>query len=387
MESPPAETLFSTFADFLEQSDLPMAAHWGEKLLQLGFSSETFRADADINAVVEVLVSQGVPRILAMDFCRSATRFFHRQHKLASLPLAVFWDAENVRIPAAMAPHTVHSRMRTTLAPFGLLSDLFLYQDPNSGVTLRTRAAMQACGWQMIDTPHVSPQGSHGGNTKEVADKMIIVDALLYCMKHQASGATVCFITADSDFAYLLAKLRSFPAIRTISVIPNMASSSLLGAAANHVLSWNDILGRSLSPASPAKHSDDESSGGSSSNAGSRRPSLDTVSVVKQAVSRRGQAMQIWEDAGVDDSSECDMSSSDDSDSLVLLGVITHCEPEPGAPVLRSLIGTGLKIANPVRFGKGKTRKIFRYAAAAGLVILGGSKDEAWCKRTICKSE
>ena len=63
MDVQPTETLFYTFRDYLDQSDLPAAAQWGEKLLELGVSSETFRVDADTNEVVQVLVSEGVPRI------------------------------------------------------------------------------------------------------------------------------------------------------------------------------------------------------------------------------------------------------------------------------------------------------------------------------------
>ena len=40
MELEPSETLFNTFEDYLEQSTLPAAEKWGEKLLELGVSRD-----------------------------------------------------------------------------------------------------------------------------------------------------------------------------------------------------------------------------------------------------------------------------------------------------------------------------------------------------------
>lgn len=46
----------------------------------------------------------------------------------------------------------------------------------------------------------------HNGR-KEVADKMIIVDAMNFAMQNPA-GATLCFVTGDVDYAYMLAVLQ-----------------------------------------------------------------------------------------------------------------------------------------------------------------------------------
>jgi hypothetical protein len=218
------DTLCFTIADFLSQAHLPAASEWGWKLEELGVSSESFHPDADLFELTKVLVEEGIPRIPAADIVRSAARFFTKQHKLAEKPLAIFWDAENVRIPADLSARNAYERMRKTLSRFGVPRDLFVYQDPSSGVSADTRGELQACGWLCIDTPHIKMSG---GNAKEVADKMIIVDALLYCMNHQSSGATLCLITSDRDFSYLLSKLRGFPEIRTV-VVHNAIFSGLL---------------------------------------------------------------------------------------------------------------------------------------------------------------
>jgi hypothetical protein len=75
---------------------------------------------------------------------------------------------------------------------------------------------------------------------------MIIVDALLYVAHHMAEGGTLCFITGDTDYAYLLSRLRELQKFRTI-LVSNRAKQILDGSA-GYTLSWKrDILG--LDPA------------------------------------------------------------------------------------------------------------------------------------------
>eukprot|EP00957_Ditylum_brightwellii_P045165 3424416-Ditylum_brightwellii.AAC.2 len=54
-------------------------------------------------------------------------------------------------------------------------------------------------GCHLVDCPHVG--------RKEVADKMIIVDAMHFVYMHM-KGATLCFIIGDVDYAYLLSMLK-----------------------------------------------------------------------------------------------------------------------------------------------------------------------------------
>ena len=245
---------------------------------------------------------------------------------------------------------------------------------------------MQSCGWKLIDTPHVHPKGSSELHAKEVADKMIIVDALLYCMSHQ-DGATLCFITADADFAYLLSKLRSFPAIRTIvvhSAVPNVKSSSLLGASANHVLSWDDILGRpsALVPDAAQRNRVAKPPPQAPTVQQPSRPEVQPV--VDYDPQRRRLPDELLSDSDADDSYDYDISASDDPDSLALvLGILIECEEMPGATVLRSLVGSRLKQTNPLRFGKGVVSKTLQTLAREGHIALGGPQGKEWCRRNL----
>jgi hypothetical protein len=121
---------FATLEDWLETSDLPAASTFGEKLVSLGVSAETFRGETD--DLVDLFVHGGIPRLPARDIVKSATKFFAKQHELASLPLAVFWDAENVPIPAKVSGKECHRKMQSSLSGFGALDLLNVYLDVNA---------------------------------------------------------------------------------------------------------------------------------------------------------------------------------------------------------------------------------------------------------------
>jgi hypothetical protein len=73
-----------------------------------------------------------------------------------------------------------------------------------------------------------------------VADKMIIVDAILFAFQHP-DRATLCFITGDVDYAYLLAALQR-PQWRTI-VISRGTMQSMLHVNCDMKMPWEtDIL-------------------------------------------------------------------------------------------------------------------------------------------------
>ena len=94
-------------------------------------------------------------------------------------------------------------------------------------IPIEKRSELQLSGCTIIDTPHLG--------RKEVADKMIIVDALLFAFAHKDTGAAMCFITGDTDFT--LATLRTFPKIRTV-LVSHGRMAPLLGQAAHVVLRW-----------------------------------------------------------------------------------------------------------------------------------------------------
>jgi len=77
---------------------------------------------------------------------------------------------------------------------------------------------------------------------KEVSDKMMIVDAMEFAYTH-LDGASICFITSNVDFAYVLSKLNKSQ-WNTIVISQHPRSDSLLYANCDLKLQWDvHILG------------------------------------------------------------------------------------------------------------------------------------------------
>lgn len=222
--------------DWIERSTLATVQKYQAELIRLGISDETFRHDRPCDEVVELLVNEGkIPRLEASDIVSNAKRFFKKQYDLSILPLAVFWDVENMHIPTQMSGIDVAHAIKSAMRPFGVPTQLTAYFEiTNANVPAEKRSQLQLSGFHLIDTPHI--------NRKEVADKMIIVDALLFVMQHAAEGATLAFITGDTDYAYLLSRLSDMPKVRTI-LVTQQRSLDVLHRAAGALLSWEvDVL-------------------------------------------------------------------------------------------------------------------------------------------------
>jgi hypothetical protein len=357
---------FATLEDWLETSDLPAASTFGEKLVSLGVSAETFRGETD--DLVDLFVHGGIPRLPARDLVKSATKFFAKQHELASLPLAVFWDAENVPIPAKVSGKECHRKMQSSLSGFGALDLLNVYLDVNAqSLPFAKRSDLQLSGWHIIDTPHRGV----GGNRKEVADKMIIVDAMFYAMQRSQTGATLCFITGDADFAYLLSRLQMLQKLRTIvvyNVNPTLKTVNMLEDAATHVLSWADVLGTAVAAPPPPVLA--------LAPAPTATPACSTTSSAAPPPSfSPPQTLTDSDDEDLDD----EISSTDEPDSVALLISILRkldsARDSPGEHK-RSLVGSMMKQVNPVRFRAGSVVKAAVEAAVKGnLVEVGGERD------------
>jgi hypothetical protein len=127
----------------------------------------------------------------------------------------------------------VTSRLKAILAPHGRLVQFRGYASIGLGlIPQQKRSDLQLSGVHLVDAPH--------SGRKEVADKMIIVDAMQFAYTHP-EGATLCFITGDVDYAYLLAVLQR-PQWKTI-VISKGTLSSMLHVNCDCKMRWEtDIL-------------------------------------------------------------------------------------------------------------------------------------------------
>lgn len=218
----------------------PSVQNYVDRLIELGASWDTFlsREPSDIAAD---LVQGGIPLLAARDIVDVARAAAQQSHA----PLAIFWDLENMQIPATSSGRDVSSRLKSILKPYGDLKEFRGYA--SIGLNLipqQKRSDLQLSGCLLVDCPH--------NGRKEVADKMIIVDAMNFAMNNR-EGATLCFVTGDVDYAYLLAVLQRYKQYRTI-VISKGTLQSMLDVNCDMKMRWEtDILQlRSVSTSSNA---------------------------------------------------------------------------------------------------------------------------------------
>ena len=212
----------------LSTQHVSVQAH-ADRLIELGATWDTFRT-REAREVAADLVDGGVPPLAARDIVAVATKAAEQNQG----PLAIFWDLENMPIPATSSGRDVSTRLKAILKPYG---ELVLFRGYASigmnHIPTQKRSDLQLSGCLLVDCPH--------NGRKEVADKMIIVDAMNFAMNHP-DGATLCFVTGDVDYAYMLAVLQRYKQYQTI-VISKGTLQSMLDVNADMKMRWEtDIL-------------------------------------------------------------------------------------------------------------------------------------------------
>jgi NYN domain len=222
------------FEAWVRETPTPCVRRYREELLNLGANFDSFKRDA--SEVVDDLMSGGIPRMAARDVYSAVAEAM----AMRSAPLAVFWDLENLPIPAACTGRYVAARLKTVLAEHGDLVEFRGYASIGlNNIPEEKRSDLQLSGCHLVDCPH--------NGRKEVADKMIIVDAMNFA-NDRPDGAVLCFITGDSDYAYLLSTLQKRPNCRTL-VISNGAGESMLHMNCSVNLRWeSDVLRPAAAP-------------------------------------------------------------------------------------------------------------------------------------------
>jgi NYN domain len=218
-----------SFEEWVKTADYFCFQQWGDKAVELGASWDTFRRRRDKDAIVHDLVQGGIPIMAARDMTEIAAAEVGKSQS----PMAVFWDLENMPIPTDTSGRDITTSLKSILAPHGDLVQFRGYASIGlNNIPEEKRSDLQLSGCHLVDCPH------HG--RKEVADKMIIVDAMLFAFQHP-DCATLCFITGDVDYAYLLAALQR-PQWRTI-VISRGTMQSMLHVNCDMKMRWEtDIL-------------------------------------------------------------------------------------------------------------------------------------------------
>ncbi|TFK55455.1 DUF537-domain-containing protein [Heliocybe sulcata] len=148
--------------------------------------------------------------------------------------VSIFWDFENCTPSSSLDAVALTENIRHIANRFGKVTSFKAYIDLGLLSTkvkpVTFRAQLQASGVLLIDTPH--------RNSKEVADKVIIVDMLAWAMETKAP-ATVILITGDSDFAYAVSVLR-MRLYRVVLITPRISSTIRISACLT--FSWESNI-------------------------------------------------------------------------------------------------------------------------------------------------
>ncbi len=200
------------FGDWIKKATYPCIQAYSDRLIELGASWDSFRREE--KDVIQDLAKSGIPSLAAFDIYKIASEQIAR----SEAPMCIFWDIENVSIPTNVSGRHVAARIKSVLAPHGCLEQFRGYASIGlNHIPKEKRSELQLSGCHLVDCPHAG--------RKEVADKMIIVDAMKFAFSHP-EGATLCFITGDVDYAYLLSTLQK-PQWRTIVISKGLLQSML----------------------------------------------------------------------------------------------------------------------------------------------------------------
>jgi NYN domain len=358
------------FEAWVRETTTPCVRRYREELLKLGANFDSFKRDA--SEVVDDLMSGGIPRMAARDVYSAVAE----ATAMRSAPLAVFWDLENLPVPAAYTGRYVAARLKAVLAEHGDLVEFRGYASIGlNNIPEEKRSDLQLSGCHLVDCPH--------NGRKDVADKMIIVDAMNF-VNDRPDGAVLCFITGDSDYAYLLSTLQKRPNCRTL-VISNGAGDSMLHMNCSVNLRWgSDILRPAAAPVEPllAKRKVAGVSVSSPKQITNSNKGVTPASAPMSYASAAARALAVTSpaiptavtSAAVMHSSRLQAFSEGETRELIRQGMthsIVTCKPENAC--LKSHVGGFLKEFYPMRFpDRNAVKDFLAYAIEHGIAVESG---------------
>ncbi|GFH54808.1 hypothetical protein CTEN210_11284 [Chaetoceros tenuissimus] len=194
----------NSFEQWVKSSSNLGLTRYGDQLIAIGATWDTFRRDSN-EVILDLCKEGGIPKLVAHDIFTAVSEALQGM----SRPLAIFWDIENVPIPTDWSGKEIISKIKSILLAHGQIVCFRAYASIGlNQIPEEKRSELQLSGCHLVDCPH--------NGRKEVADKMIIVDSMEFAYNN-LDGASLCFITSDVDYAYLLSKLNK-PHCKTIVI-------------------------------------------------------------------------------------------------------------------------------------------------------------------------
>ncbi|KAF4603881.1 hypothetical protein EYR40_001054 [Pleurotus pulmonarius] len=167
--------------------------------------------------------------------------------------VAIFWDYENCPASSNTSGYLLVNQIRELALMFGIIKIFKAYVECSEQLRAQIlRSELQSSGVSLTDCPHMGK--------KDVADKMMIVDMMIYAMDHPGPR-TIIIISGDRDYAYAAALLR----MRRFQVVVISTSgsgvSNGLAAQASACYDWTtDVLGKANVVEAPANNASGRSS-------------------------------------------------------------------------------------------------------------------------------
>ena len=161
---------------------------WADKLLDLGASWGSFRG-RDKEYIASDMIAGGIPLLAAREVANTVVDAI----KQSQAPMAIFWDLEKMPPPTTKSYLEVARRLKLILSPYGEVVQFRGYsRNGASMISQDEKCDLWLAGCRLVDCPTLS--------NKDVADKMIIVDAMQFAYMYP-QGVTLCFITGDVDYS------------------------------------------------------------------------------------------------------------------------------------------------------------------------------------------
>jgi len=201
------------------------STQWGDYLLRLGASWDTFRND-EPERTIQHLKAGGIPHLEAISICELVAKAIPQ----IDSPVAVFWDTECLPPPSDLHFARAVERIQDEMARHGSVEQFRCYRSVNGKpLSTKVRSEIIFADCDLVEIPCPT-------------ECTVTVDALNFTSSH-ADGALLCFIADPVRCSALLSEMRKKQCFRSVVIWQNV--SSVADIQCNTILDWKQVVGGS----------------------------------------------------------------------------------------------------------------------------------------------